>query len=109
MHRGPYRSQPSHCSSDQILPPLLGRLLRVSEIVSCAQRDGHIVYRHRERSLVPLAAITHRDWSCRLSTGCSVRASGVIAQSPGKAQGLELQADTVELIGACDPEVLPHT
>lgn len=42
-----------------------------------------------------------------LSTGVSISATGTIAESPGKNQQYELQAKTVEIIGACDPEVYP--
>ncbi len=34
-----------------------------------------------------------------LSTGCAVRASGELVESPGKGQRFELHADSVELIG----------
>jgi asparaginyl-tRNA synthetase len=44
----------------------------------------------------------------RLTTGCSVIASGVLAQSQGKGQAVELQADTVEVVGwVDDPEGYP--
>jgi asparaginyl-tRNA synthetase len=35
----------------------------------------------------------------QLGTGCSVEASGVLAESPGKGQKLELQAERVKLVG----------
>ena len=44
----------------------------------------------------------------RLSTGCSVIATGVLAESQGKGQAIELQADTVEVVGWIDdPESYP--
>lgn len=44
----------------------------------------------------------------KLTTGCSVIASGVLAQSQGKGQAVELQADTVEVVGWVeDPEAYP--
>ena len=44
----------------------------------------------------------------RLSTGCSVIATGVLAESQGKGQAIELQADTVEVVGwVDDPESYP--
>ena len=42
-----------------------------------------------------------------LSTGCSIAAKGLIVQSPGKGQSLELQASSIEILGKCDPEVYP--
>ena len=44
----------------------------------------------------------------RLTTGCSIIASGVLVQSQGKGQALELQADAVEVVGwVDDPEAYP--
>jgi asparaginyl-tRNA synthetase len=44
----------------------------------------------------------------KLTTGCSVIASGVLAPSQGKGQAVELQADTVEVVGwVDDPEGYP--
>lgn len=41
-----------------------------------------------------------------LSTGASISATGTLAASPGKNQEMELQASSLELIGAC-PESYP--
>jgi len=44
----------------------------------------------------------------KLTTGCSVVASGVLSPSQGQGQALELQADTIEVIGwVDDPEAYP--
>jgi asparaginyl-tRNA synthetase len=43
----------------------------------------------------------------QLTNGCSISASGVIVESPGKEQSLEMQATTINLIGKCDPEIYP--
>lgn len=43
----------------------------------------------------------------RLSTGVSISATGLLVQSPGEKQDLELQAKTIDVIGPCDPEVYP--
>src|ERR1700722_8676329 len=40
----------------------------------------------------------------QLATGCSVAATGIIVESPGKEQALEMQASSLNLIGKCDPE-----
>tara|TARA_B100001121_G_scaffold54053_2_gene47547 strand:- start:5049 stop:6485 length:1437 start_codon:yes stop_codon:yes gene_type:complete len=44
----------------------------------------------------------------RLTTGCSVDIVGTVAQSQGKGQSLEIQAETVEVVGwVDDPETYP--
>jgi asparaginyl-tRNA synthetase len=44
----------------------------------------------------------------KLTSGCSVIASGVLTESQGQGQALELQADTVDVVGWVeDPEAYP--
>ncbi len=43
----------------------------------------------------------------RISTGASVSFSGILAESPGKNQRVEMKADKVELIGEAPPESYP--
>ncbi len=43
----------------------------------------------------------------RLTTGCSVRVSGLLAASPAKGQAVELKAAEVEVYGWADPETYP--
>ncbi|MHB1013833.1 MAG: asparagine--tRNA ligase [Desulfurivibrionaceae bacterium] len=43
----------------------------------------------------------------RLTTGCSVRISGLLAASPAKGQMVELKAAEVEVYGWADPETYP--
>jgi len=44
----------------------------------------------------------------RLSTGCSVIATGVLVESQGKGQSLEIRAESVEVVGwVDDPETYP--
>ncbi|MDF2549799.1 MAG: asnS [Chlamydiales bacterium] len=43
----------------------------------------------------------------KLSTGASVAITGIIVDSPGKNQCLELRAESIEVIGLCDPEEYP--
>ena len=40
-----------------------------------------------------------------LTNGASVSLKGALTQSPGPGQNKELVAETVEVLGACDPEV----
>ncbi len=37
----------------------------------------------------------------------SVAITGVLAESPGEKQDLELHANKIEIIGECDPETYP--
>ncbi len=44
----------------------------------------------------------------RLTTGCSVVVTGVLAESKGKGQSVEIQAEAVEVVGwVDDPETYP--
>lgn len=43
----------------------------------------------------------------KLQTGCSIRATGILAESPGKGQKVELKADQIQVIGWADPTVYP--
>lgn len=42
--------------------------------------------------------------SSHVSAGTGLRVSGILAESIGKGQALELQAEQLEVIGACDAE-----
>jgi len=42
-----------------------------------------------------------------LNTGVSVSITGVLAESPGKNQALELVAKEIRIVGKCDPETYP--
>jgi len=43
----------------------------------------------------------------KLSAGCSVRIEGRLQESPAKGQDVEIQADTVVIVGWADPEHYP--
>lgn len=43
----------------------------------------------------------------QLSTGASVDVEGVVVESPGKEQALEVRAKTINILGMCDPEAYP--
>jgi asparaginyl-tRNA synthetase len=49
----------------------------------------------------------YRDEVLKLQTGGALRVSGVVVESPGKGQSLELRAETVEVLGWADPEAYP--
>ncbi len=40
----------------------------------------------------------------RLNTGCSLKATGVLTDSPGQEQKFEIQAQSVEVVGWCDED-----
>ncbi|MEQ1758154.1 MAG: asparagine--tRNA ligase [Vicinamibacterales bacterium] len=52
--------------------------------------------------------VNYESEIARLTTGCAVVASGVLTESQGKGQTVELQADLVEVVGwVDDPESYP--
>ncbi len=42
-----------------------------------------------------------------ITTGCSVTVRGVLTESLGKGQTLEIHAEAITLLGSCDPELYP--
>ena len=49
----------------------------------------------------------YEDQILKLTTGCSIRAVGTLADSPGKGQNIELHAEEVDILGWADPDVYP--
>jgi len=49
----------------------------------------------------------YKDDILKLQTGCSVKVVGILAESPGKGQNVELQAEEIEVFGWADPAVYP--
>lgn len=47
------------------------------------------------------------DMPPELSTGCSVSVTGKIVESAGAKQPVEMKADTLTILGLCDPESYP--
>ncbi|NQU15684.1 MAG: asparagine--tRNA ligase, partial [Desulfobacteraceae bacterium] len=43
----------------------------------------------------------------RLTTGCSIKVVGTLAESPGKGQKVELQANEIKVLGWAEPDVYP--
>ncbi len=43
----------------------------------------------------------------KLTTGCSVKVAGILKESPAKGQDVEIEADSVEVLGWADPESYP--
>ena len=49
----------------------------------------------------------YKDDILLLQTGCSIRAVGTLAESPGKGQKVELRAEEIVVFGWADPAVYP--
>jgi len=49
----------------------------------------------------------YEDEVFKLQTGCSIQASGTLAESPGKGQKVELKAASIRMLGWADPETYP--
>ena len=105
--------------------------IRIAQILSSKDTGSHVTVmgwvRTRRDSKGGFSFIEVNDGSClsslqviaedklpnykneilRLQTGCSVKATGIIAASPGKGQKVELQADEIEVLGWADPAVYP--
>ncbi|MFW8589305.1 asparagine--tRNA ligase [Glaciecola sp. 2405UD65-10] len=58
--------------------------------------------------VVALNSLTNYNDILKLTTGCSVIATGVIKQSEGKGQALEIEADSIEIVGWVEnPDTYP--
>src|SRR5436190_23342129 len=58
--------------------------------------------------VAPAALPNYESEIRKLTTGCSVIARGVLTPSQGQGQAVELQADSVEIVGwVDDPEAYP--
>ena len=58
--------------------------------------------------VAPQALPTYESDVKKLTSGCSVTATGVLTASQGQGQAVELQAETVEVVGGVDdPEAYP--
>ncbi|GBE85334.1 hypothetical protein BKA93DRAFT_735456 [Sparassis latifolia] len=53
------------------------------------------------------AVFTNTDLAKSLTNGASVRLGGKLSDSPGARQDKELQVDSVEVLGDCDPSTYP--
>lgn len=69
-----------------------------------ALNDGSSI--HNLQVVVPLGLIEESTLK-RITTGASIKAVGKLIPSLGKGQKVEVQADTVEILGDSDPEKFP--
>lgn len=60
------------------------------------------------QAIVPDELNNYQEDVLKLTTGCSVKITGILVESPGKGQSFELQATAVEVLGFVeDPDTYP--
>jgi len=60
------------------------------------------------QAIVPSDLTNYQEEVLKLTTGCSVKVTGILVESPGKGQSFEIQATTVEVLGFVeDPDTYP--
>ena len=57
--------------------------------------------------LAPSSLENYAEIVKKVFPGCSLKARGVLTESPGAGQAFELKCDEIEIIGECDPEIYP--
>ncbi|MCP4991653.1 MAG: asparagine--tRNA ligase [Colwellia sp.] len=60
------------------------------------------------QAIVPNELDNYENDVLKLTTGCSVKVTGILVESPGKGQAFEIQATSVEVLGFVeDPDTYP--
>ena len=60
------------------------------------------------QAIVPSDLTNYQEEVLKLTTGCSVKVTGILVESPGKGQSFEIQATAVEVLGLVeDPDTYP--
>jgi asparaginyl-tRNA synthetase len=60
------------------------------------------------QAIVPSELDNYQNDVLKLTTGCSVKVTGILVESPGKGQSFEIQATAVEVLGFVeDPDTYP--
>ncbi len=60
------------------------------------------------QAIVPNELDNYESDVLKLTTGCSVKVTGILVESPGKGQAFEIQANSVEVLGYVeDPDTYP--
>ena len=60
------------------------------------------------QAIVPSDLTNYQEDILKLTTGCSVKVTGILVESPGQGQSFEIQATTVEVLGFVeDPDTYP--
>jgi len=61
------------------------------------------------QAIVPNELDNYESDILKLTTGCSVKVTGILVESPGKGQAFEIQATAVEVLGFVeDPDTYPN-
>jgi len=74
------------------------------QVAFIAVNDGTTI--HSMQVVAELGAFTEETMK-RVTTGCSISVSGKLVESMGKGQSVEIQAETLTILGDSDPEVYP--
>ncbi len=75
-----------------------------NQVAFIAVNDGSII--HNIQVVVDLSAFPEETMK-RVTTGSSISVSGLLVESMGKGQSVEIQANSLEVLGDSDPEVYP--
>ncbi|GAA6173419.1 asparagine--tRNA ligase [Colwellia sp. KU-HH00111] len=60
------------------------------------------------QAIVPSDLTNYQDDVLKLTTGCAVKVTGILVESPGQGQSFEIQATAVEVLGFVeDPDTYP--
>jgi asparaginyl-tRNA synthetase len=75
-----------------------------NQVAFIAVNDGSII--HNIQVVADLSAFPEETMK-RVTTGSSISVSGLLVESMGKGQSVEIQAKNLEVLGDSDPEVYP--
>lgn len=70
-----------------------------------ALNDGSVI--HSIQIVVDVAQLNNDELLKQITTGCCLSVNGVLTESMGQGQALEISATEIELYGAADPETYP--
>ncbi len=76
-----------------------------NNIAFIALNDGSIV--HNIQIVVDVQQFNNEDMLRRITTGSCVSVNGLLVESQGKGQQVEIQASEIEVYGSADPEKYP--
>jgi len=75
-----------------------------NKIAFIAMNDGSVI--HNIQVVVDMARF-NENLLKMITTGACLRVSGILSESLGKGQNVEVQADEIELYGSADPQTYP--
>ncbi len=100
---------------NKITPADLGKTITVGGWIKTARTSKNVSFIDVNdgsqfkgiQAVIEPALENYEDLIKDLTTGASVQVTGLLVQSPGKEQAVELKATAVTIIGRCDPESYP--